>query len=70
MATLTLNEGKFDRAARIVLGIILVVIGLVLWNPIGLIVGIIGLIPLFTGIAGWCPLYAMFGINTCPLQRR
>ncbi|NIQ02167.1 MAG: DUF2892 domain-containing protein [Nitrospinaceae bacterium] len=48
----------------------MVVIGLVLWNPIGLIVGIIGLIPLFTGIAGWCPLYAMFGINTCPLQRR
>jgi hypothetical protein len=26
---------------------------------------LIGLIPLLTAIIGWCPLYSIFGINTC-----
>lgn len=24
-----------------------------------------GLVPLLTGLIGWCPPYAMFGLNTC-----
>ena len=27
--------------------------------------GLIGLVPLATGLRGWCPLYTMFGIRTC-----
>ena len=26
---------------------------------------IVGLVPLGTAIAGWCPAYLPFGINTC-----
>jgi hypothetical protein len=27
--------------------------------------GWFGLVPLATGILGWCPLYALVGISTC-----
>ena len=27
--------------------------------------GLIGLVPLLTGLAGSCPLYSLFGLNTC-----
>ena len=27
--------------------------------------GLIGFVPLLTGLAGWCPLYMIFGIKTC-----
>jgi hypothetical protein len=30
--------------------------------------GLIGLVPLATATLGWCPLYAPFGINTCPMK--
>lgn len=54
------NEGTADRIARVVIGIVIVGIGVRYqswW-------GIIGLLPLFTGIAGHCCLYTHFGINT------
>lgn len=56
------NEGKIDRAVRVALGLgllSLVVIGpKTLW-------GLIGLVPLLTGIVGMCPLYRLVGLNTC-----
>ncbi len=27
---------------------------------------LLGLIPLATGLLGWCPPYALLGISTCP----
>jgi hypothetical protein len=27
--------------------------------------GWIGIVPLTTGLIGWCPAYTLFGINTC-----
>jgi hypothetical protein len=27
--------------------------------------GYLGLLPMVTGAIGWCPPYAMLGINTC-----
>jgi hypothetical protein len=30
--------------------------------------GLIGLVPLLTGIAGSCPAYRLFGIRTCRLE--
>jgi hypothetical protein len=32
--------------------------------------GFVGLIPLVTGLVGWCPLYALLGINTVPREPR
>lgn len=60
------NVGGFDRIARIVLGVILIAVGFfVLSGTVGVIVGIVGFIPLLTGLFGWCPLYLPFKFSTC-----
>lgn len=54
------NVGDTERMARILVGLFIVGLGLMFsswW-------GIIGLIPVFTGIMGWCPAYLPFGIST------
>jgi hypothetical protein len=56
------NEGNIDRAVRIGAG--LGMIGLHLGGVLGPWAWI-GMIPLLTGLAGTCPLYKLFGINTC-----
>jgi hypothetical protein len=59
------NEGMIDRALRVVLGVALMVIGFaVIGGTGGTIVGIVGLVPLLTGVVGWCPLYSVLGIKT------
>ena len=50
---------------RVVLG--LVVLSLTMVGPQSLW-GLLGLIPLVTGLVGTCPLYAMFGVSTCPAK--
>jgi len=62
---MTVNEGKLDRAIRIVLGLAL--IAMVFIGPQTLW-GWIGAVPLLTGLVGYCPLYSIFGINTCAMK--
>lgn len=56
------NESPVDRGLRIVVGLALLSIVFVgpktPW-------GLIGLVPLFTGLMGSCPAYTLLGINTC-----
>lgn len=55
-----LNVGKTDGRIRVILGILIVVLGFIFkswW-------GIIGLIPIVTGMLGWCPLYAILDISS------
>lgn len=54
------NVGGIDRALRIIVG--LAVIGWGIWAKNWW--GAIGVIPLFTGLIGWCPLYLPFGLST------
>jgi len=56
------NEGTADRIIRIVIGVF--GISLLYWGPKSLW-GLFGLLPLITGVLGWCPLYVLFGISTC-----
>ncbi|MFT7771738.1 DUF2892 domain-containing protein [Roseateles sp.] len=56
------NEGTVDRGLRVVAGLAL--IALAATGTVGAW-GWIGVVPLLTGIVGWCPLYAVLGINTC-----
>tara|TARA_R110000868_G_scaffold63100_5_gene190211 strand:+ start:1206 stop:1397 length:192 start_codon:yes stop_codon:yes gene_type:complete len=60
------NIGTFDRALRIAVGLIL--IGLSLSGVIGWW-GLIGLVPLATGLFRSCPAYSLLGINTCTTKR-
>ena len=61
------NEGTVDRALRIIVGLAL--LSLVFVGPRTLW-GLVGLVPLLTGLVGFCPLYALFGWRTCPSAPR
>jgi hypothetical protein len=61
------NEGTLDRAIRIALG--LVAISLAFIGP-RTPLGFIGVIPLVTGIVGFCPLYRLFGLSTCAVAKK
>ncbi|MHB1287122.1 MAG: YgaP family membrane protein [Leptospirales bacterium] len=60
------NEGMIDRAVRVVLGLVL--ISLVYVGP-KTPWGWIGVLPLTTGLIGFCGLYALLGFNTCPIRK-
>lgn len=55
------NEGTIDRGLRIGLGVALIAVALFTYWWVALI----GLIPLATGLVGFCPLYRLIGIDTC-----
>jgi len=57
------NMSNLDRGIRIVIGV--AVLSLILFLSGGIRwIGLLGLIPLVTGIFGFCPLYAIFKIKT------
>jgi len=56
-----INEGPFDRAMRIVAG--LAILSLMFVGPESLW-GLLGFIPLITGVVGYCPLYGLFHVST------
>ncbi len=61
------NEHVAERALRILVGVILLSLTVVgpktLW-------GLVGFVPLLTGIAGSCPLYTLFGWSTCRIKTK
>lgn len=63
---MTRNEGTADRALRVIAGLVL--LSLVFIGPQTLW-GLIGIVPLATGLIGNCPLYSVLGINTCGLKK-
>ncbi len=58
-----INEGLLDRALRVIVGA--GVLSLVFIGP-QTPWGYLGLVPLLTGLIGFCPLYTVLGIRTCP----
>jgi len=59
------NVGTPDRAIRVVLGLAL--LSLIVIGP-HTAWGWIGVVPLITGILGWCPAYSILGISTCSVR--
>ena len=63
------NVGGIDKVVRIIVGLgllslIFIAEGAARWW------GLVGLVPLGTALAGYCPLYAILGLSTCPMQHR
>ncbi|MBN9461497.1 MAG: DUF2892 domain-containing protein [Burkholderiales bacterium] len=61
------NVGGMDRMLRVVVGLALIVMAVT--GTIG-VWGWIGVVPLVTGLAGWCPAYRLLGMNTCPMSSK
>ena len=59
------NVGHTDKPLRI--GAAVILLGLGATGVIGWW-GLIGLVPLATGLLNWCPAYTLLGINTCKLK--
>ena len=61
------NIHPIERAVRVLVGLGLVSMAFVgpqnLWF-------LLGLIPVVTGLVGWCPPYSLLGINTCELKKQ
>jgi hypothetical protein len=65
------NVGTPDRIVRLGLGAILGVVFMagIVAVPLSYVVGVLSVIMLATGALGFCPIYALLGVRTCPLQR-
>lgn len=63
------NVGTVDKAVRIVVGIGLLSL-LYFVDSAARWWGLIGLVPLLTAIFGYCPLYQLLGLSTCPMERK
>ncbi|NHZ70121.1 MAG: DUF2892 domain-containing protein [Proteobacteria bacterium] len=59
------NEASWDRIARVVLGVALIIGGIAaVGGTGGYVMAVVGLIPLVTGLVGWCPIYAILRTGT------
>ena len=57
------NVGTFDRVVRIVVGAMFISL-VFLFKDNARWLGLVGVIPLLTGLVRWCPLYSVFGVRT------
>ena len=60
------NVGGIDKIIRILAGVALIACAL-MGGPVW---AWIGVVPLATGLLGWCPAYTLFGMNSCPLSKK
>lgn len=66
---MTTNVGSVDKAVRVVIGLGLLALvflleGAARWW------GLVGIVPLGTALIGYCPLYSLLGVSTCPLEKK
>ena len=63
------NVGGVDKILRIIAGlVVLSLIGILEGNARWW--GLVGLVPLLTGLFNFCPLYTLIGLNTCPVETK
>lgn len=72
---MTQNVGGADGAVRILAGVALFVLGFlhILTGTLAIVAYIAGGLAIVTGVVRFCPLWSIFGINTCaakPLQQK
>jgi hypothetical protein len=61
------NVGTIDRVLRLAVGVAVIAFGYMggLAAPWDIVVMVVGGVLVGTAAIGWCPPYALFGINTC-----
>lgn len=61
------NIHPVERAMRVTIGIVLT--SFAFWGPSNLWF-LLGIIPIITGLVGWCPPYSLLGVNTCNIGKK
>ena len=66
------NMGTADRILRVVAAIAIVILFYthVLVGTVGIVLLVLAAVFLLTSLAGYCPLYSLFRISTCPVRER
>jgi predicted RND superfamily exporter protein len=59
------NIGPLDKIIRLLIGSIIIALGVVFKSWWGLL----GILPVFTALIGWCGLYQLLGKSTCPMKK-
>lgn len=67
---MTKNVGSKDKMVRIVIALVfgLLYVTGVVSGVLGLILVVVALVLVITSITGFCGLYKLLGINTCPMK--
>lgn len=65
------NVGMMDRIIRIVLAAIFagLYFGGIVKDTAGVILLVLAVVFALTAAIGFCPLYTLFGLNTCPAKK-
>jgi hypothetical protein len=65
------NVGNLDRIIRIVLAAILagLYFGGIVQGTLGIILVVLAVVFTLTAAIGFCPLYTLVGLNTCPAKK-
>jgi len=69
---MSINEGPIDRGIRAVVGALLLLAWLLGWlsGAVAVVLGVVGIALVATAAVGFCPMYRLLGVSTCPTPRR
>lgn len=65
------NMGTTDKAIRVLIAVLIagLYFGNVITGTVGIVLLVLAVVFLLTSLAGFCPIYALLGMNTCPAKK-
>jgi hypothetical protein len=66
------NEGNVDRIVRALVGVALLAAWGLGWvgGTVAVVLAVVAAVLLLTAAVGFCPLYRVFGMSTCPVPAK
>lgn len=71
-SVMTSNVGSTDKIVRFVVAVAALVGAFMvgIGKPLGIVLVVVAVIMAITAVVGFCPLYRLFGMNTCRVDKR
>lgn len=66
------NMGTADRIIRVIIAAIFAFLYFngTVTGTIGVVLLVLGAVFVLTSLVSFCPLYTIFGLNTCPVEKK
>jgi len=66
------NLGLSDRIIRVILGAVLAILYFTetVTGTLGVVLLAVGIILALTSVVSFCPIYRVFGMSSCPVEKR